>query len=121
MNDVYELLPLNKGENSGLARVAHLRDLLLKENPNSITVLAGDLVSPSALGTIKVNGTALHGKQMISTMNALGLDYMTFGNHELDLSEQELLTRMNESTFTCINSNVFRNHTSLPFGLKYFT
>ncbi|CAF1296214.1 unnamed protein product [Adineta ricciae] len=117
-NDVYELLPLNKGENGGLARVAHIRDLLLKENPNTIAILAGDLVSPSALGTVKINGTTLHGKQMISTMNALGLDYMTFGNHEFDLTEEELLTRMNESAFTWISSNVFRVDTSLPFGLS---
>lgn len=116
MNDVYELLPLDKGRKGGLARVAYLRKLLKEENNHTITVLAGDLVSPSAIGTARINGTALNGKQMIATMNTLGLDYMTFGNHEFDLSETNLLARMNESTFTWISSNVFRANTSDPFG-----
>ena len=116
MNDVYELLPLDKGSKGGLARVAYLRQLLKQENNNTITVLSGDLVSPSAIGTAKVNGTALNGKQMIATMNTLGLDYMTFGNHEFDLSKTELLARMTESTFTWISSNVFLANTSEPFG-----
>jgi 5'-nucleotidase len=116
MNDVYELLPLDSGRKGGLARVAYMRQLLLNENNNTITVLAGDLVSPSALGTANVNGTILNGKQMIRTMNILGLDYMTFGDHEFDLSETDLLARMNESTFTWISSNVFRANSSEPFG-----
>jgi len=116
MNDVYELLPLDSGRKGGLARVAYMRQLLLNENNNTITVLAGDLVSPSALGTARVNGTALNGKQMIATMNTLGLDYMTFGNHEFDLSETNLLARMNESNFTWISSNVFRVNSNQSFG-----
>ena len=116
MNDVYELMPLDKGRKGGLARVAYLRELLLKENNHTITVLAGDLISPSALGTARINGTALNGKQMIATMNTLGLDYMSFGNHEFDISEKDLLSRMNESTFTWISSNVFRLNSSEPFG-----
>jgi 5'-nucleotidase/UDP-sugar diphosphatase len=116
MNDVYELLPLDEGRKGGLARVAYIRQLLLNENNNTITVLAGDLVSPSALGTAKVNGTALNGEQMIATMNTLGLDYMTFGNHEFDISANNLLARMNESNFTWISSNVFNLNSSQPFG-----
>ncbi|CAF1444353.1 unnamed protein product [Adineta ricciae] len=53
---------------------------------------------------------------MISTINTLGLDYMTFGNHEFDLTEEKLFTRINESVFTWISSNVFRVHKFLPFG-----
>jgi len=50
MNDVYELKPLGGGKKGGLARVATIRKLLLEENQNTITVMSGDLVSPSALG-----------------------------------------------------------------------
>jgi 2',3'-cyclic-nucleotide 2'-phosphodiesterase (5'-nucleotidase family) len=50
MNDVYELIPLAGGKKGGLARVATIRRLLLEENPNTITILSGDVVSPSALG-----------------------------------------------------------------------
>ncbi|CAF1455012.1 unnamed protein product [Didymodactylos carnosus] len=111
MNDVYELLPLNNGKRGGLARVARVRQLFKSENSHTYTLLAGDLVSPSALGQAIVNGTALKGLQMIATMNTLGLDYMTFGNHEFDLKEPDLLQRMSESKFTWISTNVF-NKTS---------
>ncbi|CAF1512674.1 unnamed protein product, partial [Didymodactylos carnosus] len=42
-------------------------------------------------------------------MNALALDYTTFGNHEFDLKRDDLLQRMAESKFTWIGTNVF-NH-----------
>ncbi|CAF1493184.1 unnamed protein product, partial [Didymodactylos carnosus] len=98
-------------QTGGLARVARVRQLLKSENSHTYTLLAGDLVSPSALGQAIVNGTALKGLQMIATMNTLGLDYMTFGNHEFDLKEPDLLQRMSESKFTWISTNVF-NKTS---------
>ncbi|CAF5146741.1 unnamed protein product, partial [Rotaria sp. Silwood1] len=49
MNDIYELKPLSGGKKGGMARVATIRKLLLQENPNTFTVIAGDIVSPSAL------------------------------------------------------------------------
>ncbi len=53
MNDVYELIPLGGGTKGGMARVATIRKLLLQENPNTITIISGDVVSPSALGMKK--------------------------------------------------------------------
>jgi len=50
MNDVYEMKPLGGGAKGGLARVATIRKLLLQENSHTITIVAGDIVSPSALG-----------------------------------------------------------------------
>ncbi|CAF3823538.1 unnamed protein product [Rotaria sp. Silwood1] len=123
LNDVYEMLPLDNGRKGGLARVAYIRKLLLKENSQTYTFLAGDLISPSALMQSKVNGTTLRGRQMIATMNTLGLDFMTFGNHEFDFAEIDIISRMNESNFTWISSNVFdmKNnksfHTSIPYKL----
>ncbi|CAF4154939.1 unnamed protein product [Rotaria sp. Silwood2] len=116
MNDVYELLPLDRGRKGGLARVAYIRKLLKQENSNTYTILAGDFLSPSALSLSIINGTTLNGKQMIAVMNTLGVDYAIFGNHEFDLNEKDLLTRMNESTFTWISTNVFRQDNNQLFG-----
>ena len=44
LNDVYEISPLEGGNAGGLARVAALRQQLLQENPNTLTVLAGDFM-----------------------------------------------------------------------------
>lgn len=106
LNDVYEITPLSGGEVGGLARVATLRKKLLEKNPNTITVMAGDFYSPSALGTARVDGERLNGKQMVAVLNALGLDLATYGNHEFDLSEDDFLKRVNESAFSYVTANV---------------
>ena len=106
MNDVYELTPVSGGMEGGLARVATLRANLRAENPNTFTVLAGDLLNPSALSTAMVDGQRLAGRQMVDVMNILGLDYATFGNHEFDLSQENLALRLAESKFTWVSSNV---------------
>ncbi|CAF0827909.1 unnamed protein product [Didymodactylos carnosus] len=108
MNDVYEMLPLDGGDKGGLSRVARVRQLLLEENQETFTFLAGDLLSPSALSLAKVDNVSLNGRQMVASMNTLGLDFITFGNHEFDLKETDLLQRMNESQFTWISTNVFQ-------------
>lgn len=106
-NDVYEITPVSGGNVGGLARVATLRKQLLAENPHTYTILAGDFFSPSALGTAKVEGEVFAGKQMVAVLNALGLDYATFGNHEFDLKEKDFLARLKESKFKWFSSNVF--------------
>ena len=118
LNDVYEMLPLDQNRKGGLSRVAHLRQLLKQENPQTYTILAGDFLSPSALNQAIVNGSALNGKQMIASFNTLELDFVTFGNHEFDLKQGELIARMNESTFKWISSNVFQSGTNKSFSIS---
>lgn len=105
MNDVYEITPVSGGTQGGMARLASLRKQLLAENPNTYTILSGDMVNPSALGTARVDGERLAGKQVVAVMNVLGLDYATFGNHEFDLREEQFLQRLAESKFTWFSSN----------------
>ncbi len=88
INDVYEIAPLNGGEYGGLARVGHIRDSIKEKFPNTYLFLAGDFLNPSLLGTLKVDGERLNGKQMVDVLNALNVDLVTFGNHEFDLKEK---------------------------------
>ena len=122
MNDVYEIAPLEGGKAGGLARVAQVREELLAENPNVITVLSGDFLSPSFMGTLKLpNGEKIAGLQMIETLNALGLDYVTFGNHEFDISDPDLLQkRIDQSEFewTVCNALRVKNGENEPFTQK---
>ena len=106
LNDVYELTPVSGGAEGGLARVAAVRKQYLEKNPNTIMVLAGDLLNPSALSTATVDGERLAGRQVVDVMNVAGLDYATFGNHEFDLSEDAFRKRLSESKFTWFSSNV---------------
>ncbi len=106
LNDVYEITPVEGGRTGGMARVATIRKRLLAENPNVYTVMGGDFFSPSALGTARVDGERLRGKQMVSVLNTMGLDLATFGNHEFDLDEADFLLRMEESQFDWVSTNV---------------
>ena len=106
LNDIYEITPVEAGKRGGLARVATLRQQLLRQNPRTYTILAGDAFSPSALGTAEVQGKRLAGQQMVSVMNVVGFDYATFGNHEFDLSEEQFHQRLRESRFQWLSSNV---------------
>lgn len=110
LNDVYEISPMDKGRVAGMARVAALRKQLLAHNPNVITVLSGDYLSPSLTGSLlcEFDGSKqrVSGRHMVEVMNAVGVDYVTFGNHEFDIKEAELLARLNESRFQVISANV---------------
>tara|TARA_R110002072_G_scaffold300390_1_gene477727 strand:- start:21028 stop:22563 length:1536 start_codon:yes stop_codon:yes gene_type:complete len=110
VNDVYEIAPLSGGLYGGMARVAHVRDSIVKVNPNTFLFMAGDFLNPSLLGTLKVDGERVRGKQMIEVMNAMDFDLATFGNHEFDVGEEALQKRLNESNFQWTSANVYQVH-----------
>ena len=105
-NDVYEISPLEGGKVGGMARVAQLKKELVTQNPNTISVLAGDFLNPSIYGRLKFEGERISGRQIVEGMNVAGIDLVTFGNHEFDLKEADLLKRVNESKFDWIVANV---------------
>ena len=113
MNDVYELNAV--GGAGGFPKVKTYRDSLVKSEEYLMTVLAGDFFSPSALGVAQVKigdepEKPLHGRQIVDVMNHLGSkkeDFLvTFGNHEYDISEDSFYSRIGESQFTYISTNV---------------
>ena len=104
LNDVYEITSV--GRQGGPARVATLLRRLEQETPATFAFLAGDFFSPSALGTARVDGERLAGRQMVAVLNTMGLDYATFGNHEFDIDEEAFRDRLAESRFRWVSSNV---------------
>ncbi len=109
MNDVYEIAPLEGGKYGGLARVKTVIDNIKQTNPHTYVILSGDFISPSALGTSTYEDKRINGRQMVDVLNAIGLDYVTFGNHEFDYKYEVLQDRLNESKFKWISSNTFQN------------
>ena len=106
LNDVYEILPVEGGKAGGLARVATVVRKLKAANPAVLTTLAGDYLSPSALGTAKVDGQPLAGRQMVAVLNAAGVDWATFGNHEFDVSEAAFRAHLADAKFRLVSTNV---------------
>ena len=115
LNDVYEIAPLAGGKIGGMARVETIQKQLQKENPNLLTIHAGDFLSPSLIGTIKENGERINGAQMVDVMNAVGFDYITYGNHEFDIDATALQKRLNESNFVWTSCNTFMAEGHAPF------
>ena len=105
INDVYELEPIEGGAYGGMARVATLFDRLRRTGP-FLTTLGGDFLSPSAIGTARVEGDQLFGRQMVDVLNHIGLGYATLGNHEFDIPEASFRARMLQAKFKVVVSNV---------------
>lgn len=107
LNDVYEIESLDQPVCGGLARVATLVKEYRSRNPHTYVIMAGDFLSPSALGSAKVNGKLVAGQQMVETLQTLPLKFATFGNHEFDLDEEHFLARTKELQGELISCNVF--------------
>lgn len=107
INDVYEIAPIEAGKVGGVARVATIKKELLAKNPNTTLIIAGDFLSPSVYNSLSFEGKRIRGRQMVESLNAAGLDIAGFGNHEFDISETELQSRINESSFDWISSNSY--------------
>ncbi|HVG19915.1 MAG TPA: 5'-nucleotidase C-terminal domain-containing protein [Blastocatellia bacterium] len=110
LNDVYQISPVDGGRRGGMARVATLRKTILSQSPDTLFLLAGDFISPSVASRL------FKGKQMIDTLNSVGLDVATLGNHEFDFGADVLRERMKESRFAYTVANVFDKQTGKPFG-----
>jgi 5'-nucleotidase len=80
-----------------------------------VTTLAGDYLSPSALGTAVVDGQPIAGRQMVDVLNATGVDWATFGNHEFDVSEAAFRAHIGQAKFKIVSTNV-TDPAGLPFA-----
>lgn len=109
VNDVYEIEASNGGKLGGLARVSGLLKQLKKQNPHTFSILSGDYLSPSAVGTAVYEGKPIQGAQMVDVFNAMHWDYMTLGNHEFDNGYESLQARLKASKFTVFSANVLDN------------
>jgi len=108
INDVYSTTPIDGA--GGLARVATLKRRLAAGGHPVIMALAGDFLSPSVASSV------FKGEQMVAALNAAGLDFATFGNHEFDFGIDVLAKRMSESKFQWIVSNVLDARTGKAIG-----
>jgi 5'-nucleotidase len=107
INDVYEIAPLDGGKVGGVARVATVKKQELAKNPNTMLILAGDFLSPSVYNSLKFEGNRIRGKQMVDALNTAGLDLAVFGNHEFDIPEADLQSRIDESAFQWVSTNTY--------------
>lgn len=102
VNDVYRL--------ENLPRLASLLRHYQQHDPADrfLSTLAGDFVAPSMLSSLD------KGRGMVDALNLLGITHVCFGNHEDDISIDELRLRVAEFSGTWLNSNITHFQPPLP-------
>jgi len=106
INDIYEIDGIEGGRVGGLSRTATVLRRLERTEPPVLMTLGGDYLSPAAIASAIVDGQPLAGRQMVDVLNHVGLDWAVLGNHEFDVSESAFRSRLAESRFRVIASNV---------------
>jgi 2',3'-cyclic-nucleotide 2'-phosphodiesterase (5'-nucleotidase family) len=106
LNDVYFIDARPDYSKPGgliLPRVASIVRRLRKHFPDQITFcVPGDFLAPSCLGKLTA------GEHMIDVFNSLGVDFVTFGNHEFEqppLTAATLARNITQSDFTWLCAN----------------
>jgi 2',3'-cyclic-nucleotide 2'-phosphodiesterase (5'-nucleotidase family) len=111
-NDMHGQLEAS-GSNPGLARVATAVNAVRTAvgSANVLLVDGGDEMQGSLLSNLG-DGTATgKGKPTIATMNAMGYNVATFGNHEFDWGSVNLSNRTTEATYPYVTANIVKNDT----------
>mmetsp|Transcript_14164 Transcript_14164/g.23565 ORF Transcript_14164/g.23565 Transcript_14164/m.23565 type:complete len:553 (-) Transcript_14164:267-1925(-) len=92
-NDVYNLEPQFADEPVGGATrfmtvMDELKKSIVAEGGKPLVAFSGDFVGPSLMSTLS------QGAHLIDAFNVLGVDFATFGNHELDYGYESLVNRL---------------------------
>jgi 5'-nucleotidase/UDP-sugar diphosphatase len=92
-------------EQGGIAKASGLVKTLQSKGHHVLFIHSGDLLGPSASSQFLFEGEPLSGRPMIEVLNAAGLHYATFGNHDFNLSEEHFVNRISACNFTWVSSN----------------
>ncbi|KIV90644.1 hypothetical protein PV10_07927 [Exophiala mesophila] len=103
-----------RGCYGGYARVKHVIDQQRPAYNDSLFINAGD----------EFQGTMFYtfygGEKIAETLNQLGFDAMTLGNHEFDAGDDTLGEFLENLTFPIVSANIQSNHPVLNQTIKPF-
>jgi 5'-nucleotidase len=109
INDIYVTTPVDGL--GGMARLATVKKQTAQALGRApLLMLAGDFLSSSVASAV------FKGEQMIDALNAIGLDYATFGNHEFDFGVDMLVARMHQARFEWLAANMVDRQTGQLVG-----
>jgi len=105
-NDVHGQLEAS-GSNPGMARVATIVNGVRTAvgAGNVLLADAGDEMQGSLLSNLQ------KGLPTIATFNAMKYDVATFGNHEFDWGQPNLIARTTQATYPFVTANIVKNDT----------
>jgi 2',3'-cyclic-nucleotide 2'-phosphodiesterase / 3'-nucleotidase len=103
----YDYFNGQRDDNTGLVRVAGLIEAARSEVPNCILLDNGDTLQGAPLGDFAVSELLPRSRPhpMIATMNALGYEAGTLGNHDFDYGLPALETMLSAARFPVVIAN----------------
>ncbi|KAF2761296.1 Metallo-dependent phosphatase [Pseudovirgaria hyperparasitica] len=101
-----------RGCYGGAARIKHTLDTLRPQHADSLFLNAGDEFQ----GTLFY--TYYGGEKIAATLNQLGVDAMTLGNHEFDGGDSALGAFLANLTFPIVSANVRSTHPVLNATIR---
>ncbi|KAK7998908.1 5'-nucleotidase [Apiospora marii] len=96
----------------GYARVKTALEQTRPDHPDSLLLNVGDEFQ----GTLFY--TFYKGEKIAETLNQLGFDAMTLGNHEFDGGDDELAAFLQNLTFPVVAANIVSDHPGLNASIK---
>ncbi|CAM1333351.1 hypothetical protein [Tenacibaculum aestuariivivum] len=109
LNDIFKIKPEQNIKFEKIARVENLRKNLIKEDNNTMFVVAGNFLPPVTVTTPEIDNFNAQEQKVVEVLNAMNANLVTFGNNELGLNYSYLQETLNESHFDWISSNVLHN------------
>jgi 2',3'-cyclic-nucleotide 2'-phosphodiesterase/3'-nucleotidase len=101
------------GSNPGAARVAKVvNDIRSSVGASKVLLVdSGDEMQGSLLSNLGDGTPTGKGIPTIGTFNAMGYDVATFGNHEFDWGQTNLVNRRTQATYPFVTANIVQNDT----------
>ena len=105
--------------NNGMARLYTYIESVREENPNTLLIDAGDDIQGTIMTDDIYNDTPDDPHPVITTMNFMGYDAMTLGNHEFNWGVDVATRILSQAAFPVLAANVLNPDGSYATGRGY--
>ena len=105
--------------NNGMARLYTYIESVRAENPNTLLIDAGDDIQGTIMTDDLYNDTPDEPHPVITTMNYMGYDAMTLGNHEFNWGVDTATRILSQADFPILAANVIDSNGNYATGLGY--
>lgn len=109
----------NEDDDVGLAKVYTIVKEVREENPNTLLIDNGDNLQGTVLTDDLYNNDLTKTNPMIDTMNFMGYDAMTLGNHEFNFGLDLINKAVEEAKFPIISANIYNKKDGSNFVKPY--
>jgi len=98
----------------GFVRLAELIDSIRALRPATLVLDAGDVMTGNPITDIQYDGA--EGGALFQMMNLIGYDAWSPGNHDFDVSQDNLRALVRIAGFPTLSANLVNDHGEFPIG-----